>query len=75
MQESFRTQTGIFFTEGDIWHDQRRFTLRYLRDFGFGRRFDSLEKEIEIQIAEYFDIIKSGPKFSHENVSRVSFPS
>ncbi|XP_031627920.1 probable cytochrome P450 304a1 [Contarinia nasturtii] len=58
---------GIFFTEGDIWHEQRRYTLRYLRDFGFGRRYDLLEKEIEIQIAQYLDIIKNGPKYPHEN--------
>ncbi|XP_055296744.1 probable cytochrome P450 304a1 [Sitodiplosis mosellana] len=57
---------GIFFTEGDTWHEQRRFTLRYLRDFGFGRRFDSLEKEMEIQISQYIDIIKNGPKYPHE---------
>lgn len=29
---------GIFFTEGNFWLHQRRFTLRNLRDFGFGRR-------------------------------------
>lgn len=46
----------------------RRFTLRYLRDFGFGRRFDSLEKEIEIQIAQLIDIVKNGPKYEHEKV-------
>lgn len=29
---------GIFNLDGDIWLHQRRFTLRNLRDFGFGRR-------------------------------------
>lgn len=62
-------KTGIFFTEGDIWHEQRRYILRYLRDFGFGRRFDSLETEIQIQIAQYFDVIKNGPKYPYEHVS------
>lgn len=39
-----------------------------MRDFGFGRRFDAHEKESAIQIAQCIDIIKNGPKFSHENV-------
>lgn len=60
------TKIGIFFTEGDQWHEQRRFTLRYLRDFGFGRRFETLEKESECQISQSFEIIRSGPKFDFE---------
>jgi cytochrome P450 len=28
----------VFFADGPIWREQRRFTLRNLRDFGFGRR-------------------------------------
>lgn len=63
-----KTHTGIFFTENSLWHEQRRFALRYLRDYGFGRRFDALEKEIQIQIAQFIDILKSGPKYPHEKV-------
>lgn len=59
---------GIFFVEGDVWHEQRRFALRYLRDFGFGRRYEILEKEIEIQIAQFIDLVKNGPKYPHEDV-------
>lgn len=59
---------GIFFMEGDVWHEQRRFTLRYLRDFGFGRRYEILEKEIQIQIAQFIDLVKNGPKYPHEEV-------
>lgn len=61
-------KTGIFFTDSGLWHEQRRFALRYLRDFGFGRRFEALEKEIEIQINQCIDIIKNGPKYPHERV-------
>lgn len=63
---------GIFFMEGDVWHEQRRFTLRYLRDFGFGRRHEILEKEIEIQIAQFIDSVKNGPKYPHEEVKRCT---
>lgn len=59
---------GIFFRDGDLWHEQRRFTLRYLRDYGFGRRFDELEQEISFQIGQYIDMIKNGPKYPHEQV-------
>lgn len=64
----FRFQ-GIFFTEGPVWHEQRRFTLRYLRDFGFGRRFDELEHEINDEITNFIYILKNGPKYEHEKVS------
>lgn len=66
--QRFVADTGIFFNEGDVWHEQRRFTLRYLRDFGFGRRYDLLEKEIEIQIKQCIDVVRDGPKYPHEQV-------
>lgn len=70
----FSCKIGIFFTDSAIWHEQRRFALRYLRDFGFGRRFDALEKEIEIQIAQCIDIVKNGPKYRWERVSVTEIP-
>lgn len=62
---------GIFFTDGQKWFEQRRFTLRYLRDFGFGRRFDSLEQEIHVQLGQYIDMIKNGAKYPHEMVNWI----
>lgn len=57
---------GIFFTEGDFWQEQRRFTLRNIRDFGFGRRLESYELEVENEIEAFIKMIKDGPKFKHE---------
>ena len=28
---------GIMFVDGEVWHEQRRFTMRHLRDLGFGK--------------------------------------
>lgn len=60
--------TGIFFTEGKVWHEQRRFFLRHIRDFGFGRRFNDLEIDINCELTHFIDMIKNGPKFDYEKV-------
>lgn len=52
--------------EGLQWKDQRRFALRHLRDFGFGRRFSELEMDIADELKQLIDIIKNGPKYKHE---------
>lgn len=62
---------GIFFTDGPFWKEQRRFFLRYIRDFGFGRRFESLEKHINDELLSFVDVIKNGPKFIHEEVYQI----
>lgn len=59
---------GIFFTEGQVWFEQRRFALRNLRDFGFGRRQDALEFELQDEIQNLIDFLKNGPTFEHEKV-------
>lgn len=60
---------GIFFTEGQIWYEQRRYALRNLRDFGFGRRHDELENEIQDEMLNLVDLLKNGPKHEFEKVS------
>jgi len=30
--------SGLIFSQGELWREQRRFTLRHLRDLGFGKR-------------------------------------
>ncbi|CAG7724124.1 unnamed protein product [Allacma fusca] len=41
---------GIIFTDGHEWLEQRRFTLKNLRDFGFGR--NTMEAKIQDEVIE-----------------------
>lgn len=59
---------GIFFTDGGFWNEQRRFTLRNLRDFGFGRRYQDFEIEVRDEMQSLIAMIKEGPKYEHESV-------
>lgn len=59
---------GIFFTDGPFWKNQRRFALRHLRDYGFGRRFEELEIELGEEIKNLIDLIRNGPKYECEQV-------
>lgn len=62
---------GLFFTEGELWHEQRRYALRTLRDFGFGRRHDGLEIEHAEEILSLCDLLTNGPKYDFEKVFRT----
>jgi Cytochrome P450 len=66
LREPNFTLKGIFFIEGDYWLHQRRFTLRNLRDFGFGRRCLEYENEVLDEMKDLVNLIKEGPKFEHE---------
>jgi hypothetical protein len=57
---------GIFFVEGDYWHRQRRYTLRNMRDFGFGRRLPDYEIEVLEEMKNLVNLIKDGPTYEHE---------
>lgn len=57
---------GIFFLDGPYWLHQRRFTLRNLRDFGFGRRYQEYEVEVLDEMKNFVELIKDGPKYEHE---------
>ena len=46
---------GIIFSRGRAWTDQRRFTLRVLRDFGFGK--SSMEDTIIDEVDKLCDVL------------------
>ncbi|CAG4991971.1 unnamed protein product [Parnassius apollo] len=64
---SYWKKLGIFFTDGYFWYVQRRFTLRYLRDYGFGKRDESLESTVAHEVKEMLDMALNGPKYTAEN--------
>jgi len=47
---------GVIFTQGKFWTEQRRFTLRALRDFGFGKA--SMEDTIMDEVEKLCDQLK-----------------
>ncbi|KAF5289656.1 hypothetical protein FQR65_LT11773 [Abscondita terminalis] len=56
----YRTRTwgkrrGVLLTDSEFWQDQRRFVLRHLRDFGFGKRnmSDIIEEEAQTMIQRF----------------------
>lgn len=58
--------TGIFFIDGEIHRNQKWFMLRYMRDFGFGRRHEEFEAHINEEIHSWINLIRDGPKYEHE---------
>ncbi|KAJ2952089.1 hypothetical protein O0L34_g4359 [Tuta absoluta] len=63
---SFWKRLGIFFTDGYFWYVQRRFSLRNMRDYGFGRRDATLEEVIALEIKQTIDIVANGPQYTAE---------
>merc|ERR1719315_110442 len=53
---------GIISTDGQDWMEQRRFTLKHLKDFGFGRAglHGVIQDEVE-------DLIKHFAKYEHQD--------
>lgn len=50
-------------------HEQRRYVLRNLRDFGLGCRHTELETELNDELLNLIDLIKNGPKYDFEKVA------
>ena len=44
--------------DGPNWQNQRRFTLRYMRDYGFGCRSVKQENMVQQQVQDILDILR-----------------
>ena len=53
---------GVLLSDGNMWHHTRRFTLRTLRDFGFGKQgMEGLIQEEVLQFKSLLDGIRDEP--------------
>ncbi|XP_001237486.2 probable cytochrome P450 304a1 [Anopheles gambiae] len=57
---------GINFIDGPGWKDQRWFFLRHLRDYGFGRRSEQYEQEMEKELWKLVGQLASGERYGYE---------
>ena len=55
---------GLIGAQGDEHKEQRRFALRHLRDFGFGK--SSMEEIINEEIRDLFDEIRKNADSNNE---------
>ncbi|EFX83962.1 hypothetical protein DAPPUDRAFT_47355 [Daphnia pulex] len=53
---TFGEKLGVVFTDGEFWREQRRFTMRQLREMGFGKT--SVEYQMTDEIRDLIDEIK-----------------
>lgn len=61
--------SGLILVDEEFWHEQRRFFLRQLREFGFGTR--NMSKLIEEEVSELVAHIENSIKFDDTNIFRV----
>lgn len=61
---------GVFFANGRLWQEQRRFTLRHLRDFGFGKT--SMEGLIHEEAQDCIKSIQNSVQSSGDSVIEIN---
>ncbi|EFX83960.1 hypothetical protein DAPPUDRAFT_47261 [Daphnia pulex] len=71
LSRTFGERLGLIFVDGDVWQEQRRFTLRHLRDLGFGKT--SIEDQMMDEIADLISEISTTAKSNPDHV--VDFKS
>uniref|UniRef100_A0A182LWT9 Uncharacterized protein n=1 Tax=Anopheles culicifacies TaxID=139723 RepID=A0A182LWT9_9DIPT len=64
-QREFKLR-GINFIDGPSWKDQRWFFLRHLRDYGFGRRSEQYEKEVENELERLVEQLTTDQRYGYE---------
>jgi len=60
-------KTGIFFGNGESWKEIRRFSLRTLRDFGFGKQ-NSQETFIEEELSHLMERLDEQRAHNGDNI-------
>lgn len=65
-ERTFGQRLGVIHNEGPEWQEQRRFTLRHLRDLGFGRT--SSEGLIREEIEDLLEEIRACQLVQHGSV-------
>jgi len=63
---------GVILSEGKTWQEQRRFTLRTLRDFGFGKA--GMEGLINEEVAMFIEEVKKSKGEPFDFVSKFNLP-
>lgn len=66
---------GIFFIDGPFWKGQRRFSLRHMRDYGFGRRSEVVENFLTDEIKQIFNFLAKEPDKEDRVIVTLSGPN
>ena len=62
----------VIMSEGDVWIEQRRFTLRTLRDFGFGKV--GMEEMINEEVAHFNEEIRKAEGEPFDFINKFNLP-
>lgn len=57
--------SGIISTDGELWQLQKKFTLRHMRVFGFGRHYESYQTRVEEEVQSLIEVIHKGNSVNH----------
>ncbi|XP_014487656.1 PREDICTED: methyl farnesoate epoxidase-like [Dinoponera quadriceps] len=65
---------GVIFTDGDVWREQRRFTLRTLKQFGFGKitMEDIILNDAVALVNKVESMAASGPITNLHNITSIA---
>ena len=69
--ESFYFLQGIISSDGQLWTEQRRFALKHLKDFGFGRI--GLEGVIQGEVEDIINYLSKQESKDFKLVEKIIF--
>ena len=64
--------SGVILSEGKTWVEQRRFALRTLRDFGFGKQ--GMEELIQEEVDLFKALILKNGEESFDFINKLNLP-